>query len=211
MSNINVVLETPNDGGKVMLYDDTTDPSHPVGTIVKITRLAKNGTVEMGRGLVTPLAPVSPETWSNTEVTMTAPATTAAADYFTATGVTNRTQSKTYTYAVVPQSLSRNFSSDSDGDYVGIFIQTPDHNQYYVVKKLSDIYATTVSDTRDQAQYNESGTDAEKEASKIKRWYPGHSYTYTFTITKTGIKNVTATVADWVNVTGKNTDLTLED
>lgn len=200
MSNINVVLETPNDGGKVMLYDDTTDPSHPVGTIVKITRLAKNGTVEMGRGVVTPLAPVSPENWSNTEVTMTSPATTAAADYFTSTGVTNRTQSKTYTYAVVPQSLSRNFSSDSDNDYIGIFIQTPDHNQYYVVKKLSDITATTVTDERDQTQ-----------GQRIKRWYPGHTYTYTFTITKTGIKNVTATVADWVNVTGQNTNITLED
>lgn len=196
MSNINVVLETPNDGGKVMLYDATNN----VGTIVKITRLAKNGTVEMGRGLVTPLAPISPETWGNTEVTMTAPANTSAADYYTSTGVTNGTQSKTYTYAVVPQSLSRNFSSTSDDDYIGIFIQTPDHNQYYVVKKLSEIKATSVSDQRDQA----------KDA-RIMRWYPGHTYTYTFTISKKGIDNITATVADWVTVTGQNTNLTLED
>lgn len=196
MSNINVVLETPNDGGKVMLYDAT----NKVGTIVKITRLAKNGTVEMGRGLVTPLAPVSPETWGNTEVTMTAPANTSAADYYTSTGVTNGTQSKTYTYAVVPQSLSRNFSSTSDDDYIGIFIQTPDHNQYYVVKKLSEIIATTVSDQRDQTQ-----------GQKIQRWFPGHTYTYTFTISKKGIDNITATVADWVTVTGQNTNLTLED
>lgn len=200
MSNINVVLETPNDGGKVTLYDDTTDPSNPVGTIVKITRLAKNGTVEMGRGLVTPLAPVSPDTWGNTEVTMTSPATASAADYFTTTGVTNRTQSKTYSFAVVPQSLSRNFSSTSDDDYIGIFIQTPDKNQYYVVKKLSEIIATSVSDERDQAKN-----------AKIQRWYPGHTYTYTFTITKTEIKDVTCTVADWVDVTGDNTEIDLED
>lgn len=196
MSNINVVLETPNDGGKVMLYDAT----NKVGTIVKITRLAKNGTVEMGRGLVTPLAPVSPETWDNTEVTMTAPANTSAADYYTSTGVANGTQSKTYTYAVVPQSLSRDFDSDSDDDYIGIFIQTPDHNQYYVVKKLSEIIATSVSDERDQAKND-----------RIQRWFPGHSYTYTFTISKKGIDNITATVADWVTVTGENTNLTLED
>ena len=208
MSNINVILETPSDGGKVMLYDATNQ----VGTIIKITRLAKNGTVEMGRGLVTPTAPTGSgdDTWAKADVTMTAPANTSAADYFTTTGVTNGTQSKTYTYAVVPQSLSRDFTSEDDDDYVGIFIQTPDHNQYYVVKKLSEIYATTVSNTRDQAQYNESGTDAEKEASKIKRWYPGHTYTYTFTITKKGIENITCTVADWVTVTGKDTPIDLE-
>lgn len=196
MSNINVVLETPDDGGKVMLYDE----ANKVGTIVKITRLAKNGTVEMGRGLVTPLDPVSPETWANTEVTMTAPANSSVADYYTPTGVTNRTQSKTYTYAVVPQILSRDFTSDSDDDYIGIFIQTPDHNQYYVVKKLSEIIATSVNDERDQA----------KDA-KIQRWYPGHTYTYTFTISKKGIDNITATVADWVTVTGQNTTIDLED
>lgn len=199
MSKINVVLKTTNDGGKVMLYDDT-DPSNPVGTIVKITRLAKNGTVEMGRGLVTPLAPVSPETWGNTEVTMTSPATTTATDYFTTAGGTNRTESKTYSYAVVPQSLSRNFSSTSDNDFIGIFIQTPDHNQYYVVKKLSDIIASTVSDQRDQT-----------EGDKIQRWFPGHTYTYTFTITKTEIKDVTCSVASWVDVTGDNTPIDLED
>lgn len=243
MSNINVVLQTPNDDGKVQLrkpavtytsdeivlisgttyvkssvqYDSEhgtyslygdSNPEHDiqkavgdvkedaVETIVKITRIAANGTVEMGRGVVKPTGTYT------AELPMTNPTT-----YFATDGlVTNN-----YTYAVVPQSLSRNFSSDSDVDYVGIFIQTPDHNQYYVVKKLSEIYATSVSDTRDQAQYNESGTDAEKEASKIKRWFPGHSYTYTFTITKKGIDNITATVADWVNVTGKNTDITLED
>lgn len=195
MSNIKVVLETPNDGGKVKLYDNTVE-SDPIGTIVKITRLATKGTVEMGRGLVTPTVP---DSWSNTSVTMTPPATTSAADYFSTTGVTNKTQSKPYTYAVVPQSLSRNFSSESDDDYVGIFIQTPDHNQYYVVKKLSEIIATSVSDERDQA----------KDA-KILRWYPGHTYTYTFTISKKGIENITCTVADWVTVTGQNTNIDLE-
>lgn len=224
MSNINVVLKTPDDGGKIMLskpavsatyYADadeyntakgytsgdpgyctdfsslteeqkTKTPAEPsVETIVKITRIAANGIVEMGRGLVTPTAPYT------AEVTMTPPST-----YFATDGlVTN-----TYTYAVVPQSLSRDFTSESDDDYIGIFIQTPDHNQYYVVKKLSQIKATSVTDERNQVKDD-----------FIKRWFPGHQYTYTFTITKKGIENITCTVADWVTVTGQNTNLSLED
>lgn len=222
MSNINVVLETPSDGGKVQLYkpavlytyaeykaldgkSETTEESFnnlseaektkeaAVGTVIKITRLATTGQVEMGRGVVTPTAPSS---YATSELTMTSPSIASASDYY----ATNDTKSKPYSFAVVPQSLSRNFSSTSDNDYVGIFIQTPDHNQYYVVKKLSEITATTVTDERNQTK-----------DQPIKRWYPGHTYTYTFTITKTGIKNVTATVADWVTVTGKPTDITLED
>ena len=179
MSNIKVILKTPNDGGKVTLKNSSTE------TIVKITRIAKDGTVEMGRGVVKPTGGYT------SELTMTNPTT-----YYSTDGlITNE-----YSYAVVPQSLSRDFSSDDDTDYVGIFIQTPDNNQYYVVKKLSEITATTVSDERDQS----------KDA-KIQRWYPGHTYTYTFTISKKGIDNITATVADWVTVTGKGQDVTLED
>lgn len=224
MSNINVVLQTPNDGGKIQLRKDavaatyyadadeyntakgynsgdpeyctdfsslteeqkTKTPAEPaVETIVKITRIAANGTVEMGRGVVKPTGAYTDE------LTMTNPTT-----FYETDGLkTNK-----YTYAVVPQSLSRNFSSTSDDDFVGIFIQTPDHNQYYVVKKLSEIIATSVSDERNQAKN-----------AKIQRWYPGHTYTYTFTITKKGIDNITCTVADWVTVTGKDTNLTLED
>lgn len=220
MSNIEVILQTPNDGGKIQLRKDavaavlyadaaeynaakgtslddaafaalsetekTKTPAVPAEeTVVKITRIAANGTVEMGRGVVVPTGAYTGE------LTMTNPTTFYATDGLK----TNK-----YTYAVVPQSLSRDFDSDSDNDYIGIFIQTPDHNQYYVVKKLSAIIASSVSDQRDQTK------DAE-----IKRWYPGHTYTYTFTISKTGINNITATVADWVTVEGKNTNLGLED
>lgn len=179
MSNINVILQTPNDGGKVTLKDGETK------TTIKITRLATSGHVEMGRGVVTPSETVTGEH------TMTVPS-----DYYSSDGlITNK-----YTYTVVPQSLSRNFSSTSDDDYVGLFIQTPDNNQYYVVKKLSEIIASDVNDERNQTK-NE----------KITRWYPGHNYTYTITISKKGIENITCTVADWVNVTGENINIDLED
>lgn len=240
MSNIVVVLKTPNDGGKVQLYKEAVlytaddlveiegvtyvkesvnmeDSEHPalyndsnsehdiqknvgavkedpVGTIVKITRLSKTGKVEMGRGVVTPTGEFTGEE------TMTSPSITSAADYFTDEGVTNGTISKNYTFAIVPQALSRNESSESDADFVGIFIQTPDYNQYYVVKDLSKIIASSVDDQRNQV----------KDAA-IKRWYPGHKYTYTFTISKTKIEDITATVADWVNVEGQDIPVNLEN
>ena len=179
MSNINVILQTPNNGSKVTLLDGNTP------TVVKITRLATSGTVEMGRGVVTP------ENLFIGEHTMTVPGA-----YYE----TNELKTNAYTFTVVPQSLSRNFSSTSDDDYVGLFIQTPDNNQYYVVKKLSEITATSVSNVRDHAV-----------SSKIQRWYPGHNYTYTITISKKGIESITCQVANWVNVTGDNINIDLED
>ena len=179
MSNINVILQTLDDGSKVTLRDGTTP------TVVKITRLATSGTVEMGRGLVTPTSSYSGEH------EMTVPGT-----YYETEGLVT----KPYTFTVVPQSLSRNFSSASNDDYVGLSIQTPDNNQYYVVKKLSEITATSVSDERDHAVN-----------SKIQRWYPGHNYTYYITISKKGIESITCSVAKWVNVTGDNINIDLED
>lgn len=189
MSNIEVILQTPNDGSKVT-FDDGTNK-----TVVKITRLSTKGQVEMGRGLVTPIAPKNSSDAvdyndASAEVTMTAPET-----YFTTDGLVTGN----YTYAVVPQVLNRVADSESDDDYVGIFIQTPDQNQYYVVKKLSEILASTVTDQRDQTQ-----------GQKITRWYPGHKYIYTFTISKKGIENITCTVADWVTVTGEDIKIDLE-
>ena len=180
MSNINVILQTPDNDSKVTLREGITP------TVVKITRLATSGTVEMGRGVVTPA------NLFTGEHTMTVPET-----YYE----TNELKTNAYTFTIVPQSLSRNFSSTSDDDYVGLFIQTPDNNQYYVVKKLSEITATSVvSDVRDH-----------DVSSKIQRWYPGHNYTYTITISKKGIESITCQVADWVNVTGDNINIDLED
>ena len=178
MSNINVILKTTNDGSKVMLKNGDTK------TTVKITRLATTGTVEMGRGFVNPT-----NEYTGSHV-MTVP---------TAYYKTDGSETNPYTFTVVPQVLSRNFSSPNDDDFVGLFIQTPDNNQYYVVKKLSEIIATTVTDQRDQ-----------EENQKITRWYPGHNYTYTITISKKGIESITCSVADWVKVTGEDINIDLE-
>ncbi len=105
-----------------------------------------------------------------------------------------------FDYAVVPQALVRN-SGASDNDYVGITIRTGDNNQYYIVKKLSEeIIATDVTNEKNQ----------DKDAA-IVRWYPGHTYTYTFTLRKAGIDKVTCTVQGWVDITADNKDISLED
>jgi hypothetical protein len=141
----------------------------------------------MGNGLVTPTGALT------------------ASDTFTApTPGLVKTDAKydvtgTFTYAAVPQALVRT-GEEQDNLYVGITIKTPDNNQYYVVKKLSEIVATA-----------NGGSQNQTANSAVTFWYPNHNYTYTFTLTKAGIKDVTCTVEKWVYVTAKNQDITLED
>ena len=140
----------------------------------------------MGNGLVSTTGDLS------TKATFIAPAPGIDdnATTYDATGA--------FTFAVVPQALVRSTGTHL---YVGITIKTPDNNQYYVVEKLSDILATSTGGSQNY-------TDSNK---KINFWYPNHSYTYTFTLTKTGIKNVTCTVEKWTEVTAKDQTITLED
>ncbi len=93
-----------------------------------------------------------------------------------------------FTYAVIPQSLVRS-TTPTESDYVIITIETGDGNKY-TIKTLSSIL--------------------DSKSKAITTWLPGYSYTYSFTLKKTGITNVTATVKDWANVTAKDADVTLE-
>ena len=183
MSNINVVLRTTK----------STSPDHvelEVGSnqcVVSLTYFYAKGQVKMGNGLVTPTGSLT------------------ASDPFTAPTAglvkTDETYDVTgiFTYAVVPQTLVRT-GEEQDNLYVGITIKTPDNNQYYVVKKLSEIVATA-----------NGGSQNQTANSAVTFWYPNPNYTYTFTLTKAGIKDVTCTVEKWVYVTAKNQDITLED
>ena len=47
--------------------------------------------------------------------------------------------------------------------------------------------------------------------SEIKVWEPNHEYTYIFTLTKTGLVNVTCTVEGWKDVTADDKTITLEN
>ena len=88
---------------------------------------------------------------------------------------------KQWHYGFVPQSL----------ESVVLTITTTDHNQYIV--NMKDVVANTVSDNIIANPYTAT-------SSKINRWYPNFSYTYTFHLTKTGIEKVTATLAAWGTV-----------
>ena len=152
---------------------------------VTLTHFYANGQVKIGNGLVT------------TTGSLTASAAFTKPD--AGIDATDAAYKKTgaFTFAAVPQALTR---TSGDNLYVGITIKTPDNNQYYVVQKLSEIKATANGGSQNQV------TD-----SKIDFWYPNHSYTYTFTLTKAGINDVTCTVSDWVYVTADNQNISLED
>lgn len=89
-----------------------------------------------------------------------------------------------YKYGVVPQGLTN----------VQLRITTPDKNEYIV--SLNNVKASTVTN-------NNIANPYQQESSKylIDRWYPGFKYTYSFTLAKTGITNLTATIVDWETVT----------
>lgn len=179
MSNINVVLRTTKTSDAVALEANDNQCE------VSLTYFYANGQVKMGNGLVTPTGDLTPS------ASFTKPEK--------GLDESDATYKKTdaFTYAVVPQALTR---SEGTNLYVGITIKTPDNNQYYVVKSLSDIIATT-----------NGGSQNQTTNGKVDFWYPNHNYTYTFTLTKAGISNVTCTVEKWVNVTADNKDISLED
>lgn len=83
-----------------------------------------------------------------------------------------------YSYGVLPQSLSNN--SGNNNGKVGVKITAADGN-VYIINDLSAI--------------NESGKN------KISEWIPGKKYFYKFTLKKTGIENLSATILDWETVT----------
>lgn len=144
---------------------------------VTLTKFSESGTVDMGSGFIVPS-----ETLSGSGMAL-APG-----------------ESNTYSLYVVPQLLKRN-SGASDNDYIGITIHTQDNNEYYIVKKLSEIKATSVGS---------EVTNKQTADNYITQWFPGHKYSYTFKITKTEIKNITATIVGWQDVTAGSTDLDLE-
>lgn len=201
MSKINVVLLTPvDDAGEylpqsVTLYDN--DKTRKVSE-VNLINFSGSADVLMGTGKIIPSDAKQPKS------TVKAPTYTSGAttDYFaqkdfTFEGETQKYyKTKAYTYCVVPQPLV------SGTDKVGITIQTPDDNLYYVVQDLSTIKVQSVDGSNVKQDHVENGA--------IVRWYPGYSYTYYFVLKKTGIEAITCTIVDWKKVEGTRQDVTLE-
>lgn len=200
MSNINVVLKTTNDGGAVKLRTGSGTDADPYKyATVTLTRLYAAGTVDMGIGLVTPTGdPVASQ-----EITNPKDNAAYSSKYFKQNSSSEDviTETNPFSWAVVPQFLKRGSATDTAEDYyIGITITTPDNNQYYVIKKLSEIKAESIGTSQNQAAND-----------YITRWYPNHNYTYTFTITKKGIEAITCTVAKWSDVVAADTGVNLED
>ena len=192
MSKVDIVLTTTDGPDKVSLYDKDTKK----GTTVKITKIVKNGKVEMGRGLVTP-------TGDRSDYDVKTPDQTSEDTYYQTKPSEGAAKSKVYSSLVIPQELIQTDAGTGTPDvYVGLEIQTPDKNMYYVVQKLSAITAGVTTPADDG--YNH------KNGDPIIRWYPGHHYTYTLTLKKTGIDKITCSLADWKKITGSS-DVTLED
>lgn len=180
LSKIRVVLKTvaASQGGVNLQSDENK-------TTVKITNVFTKGKVNMGNGLVT-AGTSSTGNDSRISVDMTTPSPFLKES--------SNLETNEFTYYIVPQTLVEGQT------YVGLEIRTPDNNIYYVVKKLSEIKASSVGN---------NGTQVQNEA--IKWWYPNHSYLYTITLKKTGIENITCTLVDWTEVKGNNQDVTIED
>lgn len=93
-------------------------------------------------------------------------------------------------YGFVPQDLTN----------VVLTITTADNNQYKVNMKDVAVASNNVSNKLIANPYT---------TGKIDRWYPNFKYTYTFTLKKTGI-TVSATLADWENVTAGDDNVQIE-
>ena len=194
MANIKIIVETPKSGdtdydARVQLYNSSNSDDRK-GSVITLTNLYPEATVRMGNGKIEPGG-----TLGNS--TVTHPAWSSSTDYFKTADV----ESNAYTYRVIPQELVRTSGTETK---VGIIIQTPDDNMYYVIEDLSKI--TVKNAPSGHPMKGDHSKDAQ-----ITRWYPGYTYTYTFKLKKTGIENITCTIVDWVNVEAANKDITLEN
>ena len=147
---------------------------------VKLVRYFSDGKVLLGNGQVQ-------TTGTTTSTNFKVPST-----YFT----TDNEVTDKYFYNVVPQALSR---GSAVNEHVGIEITTPDGN-VYKVNDLTSIEASSVDASQKDQITNEA----------ITRWFPGHIYTYSFYLSKTGIKDITATITNWIEVTTPDTPIQIE-
>lgn len=185
LSHIRVTVTTSSESDKVTLYD--ANKADGKMTRVYLTHIYTNGKVYMGNGRV---VPTGSRVTDAGKVEMTQP---------TSEGVTAYDLKKPFEYFVVPQELI-------DGDTkVGLEIRTPDDNIYFVVARLADITATR------QSQDDKNPNLGQKKDDKITYWYPNCIYNYTIKVTKTGIKAITCTLADWTVINGADQNIGLED
>ncbi len=204
MSNIHIVLHTPTETDEtnhklVVAGNGVTLKDGDNTTTVELNRFYKDGTVEMGRGVVNPVTTTGSMTAS---AGINAPATyftsrSIEIDGTTYSDVIDVGKTNKYSYRVVPQSLNRG-TTPTEADKIGLTITTPDGNKYFV-PELAVIIATTVGTNNQHHTVNQP----------VTRWYPGYDYTYHINLKKTGIESITCSIVDWVKVETGSIDIGL--
>lgn len=86
-------------------------------------------------------------------------------------------------------------------DGVKLVITTPDKNQYIV--DLKDVLTST------PPTYSNVSYPA-YEGNKVSWWHPGIRYNYTFTLTKTGIENISANIVGWEEVSAGDDNVQIQ-
>lgn len=190
LSHIRVKVLTTSEDDKVTLYDENKSEGNKM-TKVRLTHIFTKGKMYMGNGLIKPIG----ERTDKTDMTI---------QTNNSTNIEANKIDGYYEYYVVPQNLVDN------GVYVGLEIETPDNNIYYVVQKLSEIKVSSVTTPSGDGMGTVANPDGQNNGEKITYWYPNCCYTYNITLKKTGISKITCTLADWTNIEGSQ-DITIED
>lgn len=182
MSDLTFNITTTTGDDKVDLGDGSSRK-----TRVFIEDGYANGKVLLGNGLVKTTDSVSDQEVAQNSFTAAVedPAEAAKA---------------VYKFGMVPQNLATSVNS---GKGVQLRILTPDNNQYIV--NLKDVKATTISTANIENPY--SVTEGKYI---LNRWYPGFQYTYSFTLRKSGIKDMEATVVPWGTVEANGEDIYIQ-
>lgn len=109
---------------------------------------------------------------------------TGTAGIITNETATAGTYQMPWTYGFIPQSLEN----------VVLTITTKDNNQYFVA--MNEVLAATVGSTIIASPYSKNSNGK----YVIDRWLPNYKYTYTFKLSKAGITQISASLANWEEV-----------
>lgn len=181
MSGVHFSIKTTSDDAKVQLSKSNGgDPETFTKTRVDLVGYYKYGKVLLGTGLVKTDGAISDIEYPYNIGFASAEDKTDYVD-------------QEYFFSAVPQDLTA----------VKLYITTPDNNQYIV--DLKDVKATTINTANIANPYKL--TDGKYV---INRWYPGFKYVYSFTLKKTGITDLTATIVEWETVTADNEDVEIK-
>lgn len=174
MSDLNIDVKTSNDPDKVELCHEyvENEVTKYKRTRVDLVGFKNGGKVLLGSGLVNATGDASTKV-SPVNIPYHANDPETHDQY----------ETQNYVFGAVPQDLTN----------VQLYITTPDDNQYIV--DLANAKATTISTTNIENPYKENGGKY-----IIDRWYPGFKYNYSFTLRKSGILDLTATVVAWETV-----------